>query len=127
MRANQELVLNFSETGVVSGMHMDQFDLGFLGKKSVERATEIKFDEDAQTWGLYLPIINGWLPVPEGMGFGSYEVARRFEVSWINICRAKDIQPSSEEGRTVLSRVRELGDELRGRAPTLDRYELQYP
>lgn len=104
--SGKELVIDFSESGEAQAMHMDEFDLGFLGDKVVERATEIKFDAATQTWGLYLPAEGGWAAVETGMGFSSYEVARLHEVAWLNTCRALGIEPGGSRGLSMLTQVR---------------------
>lgn len=109
----KELVIDFLENGEAQAMHVDGFDLGFLGNKKVQRATEIKFDEDTQQWGLYLPIesqlpgdTQAFRPVAEAQGFPSYEVAREAEVLWLNVCRSKSVTPDSEYGLGVISHIR---------------------
>lgn len=108
-----ELVIDFLPTGEAQSMHVDKFDLGFLGNKSVKRATEIKFDEKDQQWGLYLPYpeaiaqgSEGYYPVPEAQGFPTYEVAREAEVLWLNVCRAKGEEPDGVFGKGVITRVK---------------------
>ena len=43
-------VIDFTPEGMAQAMHNDKFDLSFLGRQSIERATEIVFDEDYQQW-----------------------------------------------------------------------------
>lgn len=110
---NKQLVVDFLPTGEVNSMHVDTFDLGFLGNKSVQRATEIKFDEDTQLWGLYLPLegqlpgdTQAFYPVVEAQGFPTYEVAREAEVLWLNVCRSKGEEPSGAYGKGVIARIK---------------------
>lgn len=109
----KELVIDFLPTGEAQSMHVDKFDLGFLGSKSVKRATEIKFDEKTQQWGLYLPLEplqhgdgESYYPVAEAQGFPSYEVAREAEVLWLNVCRAKGEEPNGAYGKGVITRIK---------------------
>jgi hypothetical protein len=106
-------VIDFLPTGEVEAMHNDQFSLAFLGKQEIERATEIKFNPDSQTWGIYLPAL--WLTVPppyyaveHGQGFLTYEEARKVEVQWLNACRIDGVEPASDAGLRVLAFVRSL-------------------
>jgi hypothetical protein len=105
-----ELVLNFTPDGAVDAMHMDRFDLSFLGKKHVQRATEIKFDDESQLWGLHLPLkgSEGYYPVTNGQGFDSYETARDFEVAWLNICRYRNEEPGGVWGVVALKALRQI-------------------
>lgn len=111
---SRELVVDFLESGEAQAMHVDTFDLGFLGNKSVQRATEIKFNEASQAWGLYLPVHAQnqecveptYRPVAEAQGFPSYEVARSAEVLWLNVCRAFGAEPTSEYGAGVITRIK---------------------
>lgn len=115
--SNTELVIDFSAEGTAQAMHMDGFDLGFLGAKSIQRATEIKFNERTQLWGLYLPDVANatnpvWARMPYGQGFPSYEVARQYEVVWINICRAKGLDYQTDQGCEVLRDIRKASEAL---------------
>lgn len=111
---SRELVVDFLESGEAQAMHVDSFDLGFLGNKNVKRATEIKFNEETQSWGLHLPVNAQnqecveptYRPVSEAQGFPSYEVARDAEVLWLNVCRAMGAEPSSAYGVKVIARIK---------------------
>ncbi len=111
---SRELVVDFLATGEAHAMHVDSFDLGFLGNKNVQRATEIKFSESTQDWGLYLPVHAQnqesveptYRPVPAAQGFPSYEVARDAEVLWLNVCRALGEKPDGAYGVGVITRIK---------------------
>lgn len=111
---SKELVIDFLENGEAQAMHVDSFDLGFLGNKKVQRATEIKFNETTQSWGLYLPSDTRpgvgmepvYYPVGSAQGFPSYEVARQAEVLWLNVCRALGEEPNSDFGLGVIARIK---------------------
>ena len=49
------MVIDFTEDGQAQSLHRDELDLGFLGKKVIERATLIEFDVTSQTWQISLP------------------------------------------------------------------------
>lgn len=130
---SKELVIEFAANGEVEAMHMDEFDLGFLGGKKVERATEIRFDEQSQTWGLFLPggslgeslvpEARQWLYVHHGAGFSSYEVARQFEVAWLNICRAEGLNPHDQSAQHVLKILRSCAKILGDGPMTVEEYQ----
>lgn len=85
-----EKVIDFSPSGAVSSLHHDEFDLGFLGAQRIHRATDIRFAESTQRWGIYVLREDGYhWTIPSLMGFLWYDDARRFEVTWINECIAR--------------------------------------
>jgi len=100
-------VIDFTSEGTAQAMHSDKFPLAFLGAQSITRATDIKFNEDTQTWGLYLPSdIGTWEGVPEAQGFDTYEGARKVEVRWLNVCRLRGVNPESNDGLSALKLIR---------------------
>src|SRR5215208_5034176 len=119
-------VIDFSPDGGVEALYNDNFQLSFLGKQSIQRATEIKFREREQDWGIYLerssmgakghffPVVEAD-PDREGLnrvcpatvGFSTYEGARQVEGAWLNVCRKKCVSPDSPDGLVILLNVRE--------------------
>lgn len=108
-------VIDFSPTGHVEAMHNDAFDLSFIGPQSIHRATEIKFNEETQSWSICEPmkVLDDWGAFgayENADGFKTYEDARRAEVEWLNRCRLLSIHPSLGAGPTILRMVRkEMG------------------
>ena len=102
-----ELVIEFSEAGAVKALHMDGFDLGFLGDKKVYRQTEIAFSGITQKWDLIYLNESQSFCVDALTGFDSYESARTHEVRWLNDCRLLGIDPTSEQGIDVMRTIRE--------------------
>ncbi|ALT58024.1 hypothetical protein FDG94_gp031 [Pseudomonas phage SM1] len=101
---HKSLVLSFSPNGEVSGLHIDKFDLGFLGRKEIRRATEILFREKEQDWEIVVldefgTRVSGWALQK---GFTSYERARDVEVAWLNLCRLNHVEWSSQAGGNYL-------------------------
>lgn len=95
------LVIEVGTTGVVRALHSDKFDLGFLGPKSIERQTEIRFNEDVQKWDIHYLITGGYgdtVNAPSLNNFEGYEEARKFEVLWVNACRLHQITPEDHLG-----------------------------
>ena len=91
-----ELVIEIGCTGKVQALHSDKFDLGFLGPKSIERQTEIRFNDELQKWDIHYLIPGGYgdaVNVPAMNNFEGYEDAREFEVRWVNACRLHSIPP----------------------------------
>ena len=107
-----DMVIDFSPEGSVEAMHRDQFALGFLGKQSISRASDIKFDEDSQTWAIHVIIDSVPQPlIDDATGFASYEQARRIEVEWFEKCRLHQVTPVGVIGKKMLRTVRGLSNE----------------
>lgn len=101
----KELVIDLKADGTAQAMHMDSFDLGFLGDKQVNRASDILWDEEAQGWGIV--VAGNHLPVSEAVcGFTGYEEAREFEVLWFQACRKAQVDPHSGEGASIADSLR---------------------
>jgi len=103
------LVIDFSPEGTAQAMHRDAFPLGFLGKQTIERASEIVFDEDTQLWDIKLPFARyggAFMTHPGARDFHGYDEARRVEVAWLDGCRLAGVSPFSEEGSNILSEIR---------------------
>lgn len=102
------LVISFDESGQAESLHIDQFDLSFLGKKTIKRATDIVFCEDKQSWTIYLLDSDGAKrPLVAGAsGFTSYEQARKVEVGWLNLCRLNEVDPCTDYGHVFLNQMR---------------------
>lgn len=103
-----ELVIEFTPGGHVAAMHMDTFDLGFLGDKEIKRQTDIPFNPVSQTWSIYYILDNG-TPVSFDplRGFEGYDRTRKFEVMWLNECRLLGVCPVAEEGIDAAATLRE--------------------
>jgi hypothetical protein len=122
------MVIDIDACGTVQAMHRENvLPLGFLGDQKIERATDIRFDESAQTWGiwpratpaaleaaaLYLDTLPGddFLPPPSeyAKGFATYEGARDVEIKWLEQARLVGVEPTSDSGLLVLEFVRTSG------------------
>jgi hypothetical protein len=102
------MVINFSADGQVEATHNDKFDLGFLGKQSITRATDITWNADTQLWDMHVANEAGqFILVSEGAGFVNYESARKMEVRWLTMARLHDCAPLSIEGRNLLLVLRQ--------------------
>jgi hypothetical protein len=101
------MIIDFTPAGTAQAMHRDGFDLAFLGERSIKRASDIKFNEGTQLWDIWL-IREEEQPclVSEAKGFPAYDVARSFEVAWLDACRLKGLDSVSVEGREVLGTLR---------------------
>lgn len=104
----EALVISFDEGGSAESLHIDTFDLGFLGNKAITRATDIAFDDGVQAWSIYLlDKTGGRLPLVHGStGLPSYELARKVEVGWLNLCRLNEVSPESDHGHVFLNQMR---------------------
>ena len=100
-------VIDFSPDGQVQAMHRDGFDLGFLGERSITRASDIKFNETTQSWDIWLMAKgrNEWLS-SNAQGFAGYDIARKVEVRWLDESRLEGVPPSSSRGCEILAQVR---------------------
>lgn len=107
-------VIDISATGRVEAMHNDSFDLGFLGPQSISRASDIRFDESSQKWGIWI-VDNGEYLAPSDAlkGFRSYESARQFEVSILNVLRLNGTPPASKEAEDIIQGMRSTVDGVR--------------
>ena len=114
----EELVISFEKNGSVNAMHSDKFNLGFLGKKKVVRASDIKHDPETDTWGIHLNDGTGsfTLTNPVLQGFSEYEAARKFEVKWLNMCRLAGVDATSVKG---ITRAGVLRDSINSRNPVV--------
>ena len=102
--AAKELVINFAPTGEVNALHMDKFDLGFLGKKTLGRASTIEFDEEDQSF-FVLP--DGETePFVPATRFSGYDVARSFEIDWLQECMKAECTPHSRQGKLIAINIR---------------------
>lgn len=82
------IVIDLSPEGAASGMHFDGFPLGFLGKMQVARASEIVFNEHNQQWDIDLYGANESERFTIE-GFPGYDLAREFEVDFVQLCRSQ--------------------------------------
>ena len=94
------MVITFGTGGKVEAMHRDAFNLSFLGKRTITRASEILFNDDTNHWDIYMDDGMGEFCVtsPALEGFDEYEVARQFEVKWLDECRLRGIDPVGADG-----------------------------
>ncbi len=101
----QEIVVTIRPTGVVTALHFDEFDLGFLGDKKIGRASSIKFDESDQSF--YILVTGETNPPEVARGFGGYDIARNFEVEWLQACmKAENVRPHSAIGLALAATIR---------------------
>ena len=81
-----EHVIVVGQTGCVRSMHSDKFSLGFLGNQVIERASDIRFDNATQRWGIWFHIKGDFMPpaLSSHKMFETYEGARNHEVRVMN-------------------------------------------
>lgn len=94
----RELIIDISSSGACQSLHMDDFDLEFLGNKKITRASEIVFNNDTQLWDVFLPEQGFNIST---RGFKSYENAKDFEIAWLQQCRKLQIDPYTAEGEGI--------------------------
>jgi hypothetical protein len=105
------MAITFEPTGTVHAMHRDEFDLGFLGRQEIKRASEIKFHDDSQKWDIHVPpcadaTADQWYTFHEIRGFSAYNSARKFEVLWLEHCAKDGIAPLSTYGMELAATLR---------------------
>ena len=103
---SDEIIIDISTSGKTTGLHMDEFPLGFLGDLSIGRASEIFFNKDKQNWEVILP--EDTHAVEPAKGFTSYNGARKFEVDWLQACMKANVQPSGQKGIEIAKELREI-------------------
>jgi len=102
---SKEIVIDCKTNGTVSGMHFDQFPLSFLGDMKVERASEIFYNHETKLWDIILPDMDSaWTAAK---GFEGYDVARSFEVNWLQECRKRSTQPDTYNGAMIAAELRQ--------------------
>ena len=99
-----EVVIDIAPTGRTEAMHFDEAPITHLGKAQIERASEIVFNPDTQQWDVVLP--QQEQPFNSCRGFTGYDVARQFEVTWLQACRKQGIDPYSPESAELASSLR---------------------
>jgi hypothetical protein len=114
MNVQKQIVIDIRGAGAVEALHMDEFPLSFLGTMQIERASTIEFDGASQTFFVLLTDAatqhadrqptNGIVPA---RGFSGYDVARKFEVSWLQESRKAGVDPLSGTGVEIAQAVRE--------------------
>lgn len=95
------MAVSFDTDGSVEAMCREaMFDLSFLGRQKIERASEILFNEDTQKW--YFTYGPG-LSRRTSQEFDTYERAREVEVAWFEYCRLDGIEPTDDMAQPLLS------------------------
>lgn len=101
-------VIKFSPSGQAEAMHSDKFSLAFLGRQTIQRASELKFNERTQKWDIWL--VEGEFHTPPRCewqcGFDTYDESRKAEVLWLNSCRLEGCDPLSHAGIHLLRAAR---------------------
>lgn len=105
MSKPDKMVFDVAPDGETVGMHFDCFPLKFLGDMTVKRASEILFDEVRQDW--YIEVYGYADDCKMHInGFTGYDIAREFEVKYVQRCRELGLDPTHPSANVVL---RELG------------------
>lgn len=75
-------------------VYADEFPLGFLGQQTIKRASDIRFDDDTQSWGLWFFVDGEFVPPPpQYTGFSRYGEAREMEIRIMNRCMGMGVSP----------------------------------
>jgi hypothetical protein len=104
----QEMIMNVGPQGQVTGLHFDEFPLGFLGPMEIGRASEILWDETDQSWFVTIPGQSIADVSDAASGFTTYKAARQFEVEWLQGCMKEGVDPLSPQGENVALELRLL-------------------
>lgn len=100
-----QMVITFGADGKVGAMHNDAFNLSFLGKRTIKRASDIVFNPESDKWDIFMNDGTGAFVLTSDSlkGFDDYEQARKFEVNWLNACRMQGIDGSSERAMETIA------------------------
>lgn len=110
---NARMIIDIGPDGAVMCMNREGvFDVGFLGNRSIRRATDIRFNETTQSWDIWVAApahgIEAFIkPSAPFSGFPTYEDARGHEVDWMEECLLQDYNPVSSEAADLMARMRE--------------------
>lgn len=97
-------VIDFKSNGTAEAMNSDSFSLSFLGRQKIERASDIRFNEELQAWQIWINTGNEY--VNSEFTFSSYNDAGEFEVKWLNQSRLDGVQPMSHDGKNIAFALR---------------------
>lgn len=90
-----EHVISIGADGNVRSMHNDRFNIGFLGPQKIDRASDIRFSDTEQSWGIWFNCGGVYVePSREYAGFTSYDAARRLEVLVMNEALKDGLSPT---------------------------------
>lgn len=99
-----EIVITIPPSGKATALHMDEFPLTILGDIKLGRASTIEHDEADQSF-FVLPT-GKTEPVAIATGFSGYDIARDFEVKWLQACMVAQADPHSPEGQVLAVDIR---------------------
>jgi len=100
----KEIVIAVDNAGAMSALHMDEFPLTAIGKVKLERASTIEFDEDRQTF-FVLPV-GQEKAIRVASDFPGYEIAREFEIEWLQACTRAQCDPHGTVGISLAAHAR---------------------
>lgn len=103
-----ELVINIGGDGCVDSLYSEEFDISFLGEKTVRRQCDIVFKADTQRWDIEYIHEDGTRQPTPLQGFTSYKKAQTLEVAWLNDCRIVGVPPVSPDGCTLAEMILEF-------------------
>lgn len=89
-------VIDITPEGAVQSLYHDGFPLGFLGTQNVHRASDIRHNNQNDTWAIHLAKPDGTFvdrPATVLSGFETYEAARKYEVKFLNKARQLGMCP----------------------------------
>lgn len=100
----KQIVIAVDTGGEMRALHMDEFPLMQFGKVRFERASTIELDEEAQTF-FVLPD-GEERPLSVASGFKGYEIARAFEIEWLQSCTRAQCAPHGTAGIALAAAAR---------------------
>jgi hypothetical protein len=96
MKANTSMVISVGRDGTTQGLYMDSMTLKSVGRQDVQRATDISFNNATQLFDVYM--LPECTRLVSSSDFPEYELARKFEVTYLNTCRLAGVDKFSPEG-----------------------------
>ena len=102
------MVITIGATGEVDAMHRDGFDIGFLGRQKITRASEIIFNEETQLWDVWplTPDGTSFVHTHHTRGFADYNSGRKFEVALFEACALASVGWCSSRGIEIATELR---------------------
>ena len=116
-------VMTIKSDGETSMLQSDKFDIRFLGRMKMERASNIVFDYDDQMYRILIAEREDEKHPDELRNFPLYDEAKTFEVMYLQSARLLNLDPLSEPMHAIAPTIR--GAWEMGRRKPFDALEVE--